>query len=254
MAKYLHSQKQKSILSFYHKHSKEQEGVPIALQWWWINLWPQYLLCVSCWTPRESPHGHCEQVSKCCVTAWVETIVPVMLVNVMVGKGKQPWEGINSPDRTPALLQQMKSTRDEVLCSSCTHPAPALPPRHRGAWIHLCPHCAQRGPLGQVGQPAVLPSRLCQWICTQGKIHSLPSPVPKGVLQYSSSWLWYSVHKTRSILANVASVATPQKSACGWCCWEKPHGCANLDSGREIFTSVSPETLRLCLTSWVRNS
>lgn len=133
MAKYLHSQEQKSILSFYHEHSKEHVGVPTALQWWWIHLWPQYLLHVSCSTPRGSPHGHGEQVSKCCVTAWVETIVPMVFVNGLVGKGKQPWKAINSPVHTPALLQQMQSTRDEVPRASYTHPAPPLLPRHRGA-------------------------------------------------------------------------------------------------------------------------
>lgn len=174
MAKDLRSQKQKSILSFYHEHSKEHIGGPIAFQWWWIHLWPQYLLPVSCWTPRGSPHGHCEQVSKCCVPAWAETIVPVVFVNGLVGKGKQPGKDINSPVHTLAFLQQTQSTRDELLCTSYTHPDPPLPPRHRGAWIHLCPLCAQWRPLGQVGQPAVLPSWLRQWICTEGKILSIP--------------------------------------------------------------------------------
>lgn len=111
---------------------------------------------------------------RCCVSAWVETIVPVVFANILVGKGKQPWKGINSPVQAPALLQQMQSRRDEIPHGSCTDPAPPVPPRHRGAWIQLCPHCAQRGPLGHVGQPPVLPSWLCQWICTEGKICSLP--------------------------------------------------------------------------------
>lgn len=148
-------------------------------------------------------------------------LVPMVLVNGLVEKGKVPWQGINSPVHIPALLQQMQSARDEAPPASYLHPAPpALHPGLRGTWIYLCPHCAQWRPLGQVGESAILPLWLCQWICAKGEIlpicaegkilpisHCLLSLCPgiqlspprrvfsesKDFLQsFSSSWVWYS--------------------------------------------------------------
>lgn len=88
--------------------------------------------CQTLRVPGRAPHL-LEAGQQCCVTARAGAIVPTVFVDRLIGKPGLTWQGINSPVCLSALLQQVRSGRDEAPHASNPHPdLLLLHPGHSG--------------------------------------------------------------------------------------------------------------------------